>query len=70
MEDAIISLAPAGLQFIFILLFAFDHGHRFEQTRHVGDLFISVGMLAFLPFCVRRLRTAWRTRAFTAPATR
>jgi hypothetical protein len=66
MEDTIISLTPAAAQLGICLYLAATEFLEYRQTSRVGYLVLAVILCLFLPFCLHRLRTAWRTRALSA----
>jgi hypothetical protein len=69
MEDTIIALTPAAAQLGICLFLAATELLQYRQTGHTGYLVIALLLCLLLPFHLHRLRTAWRTRAFTTPTT-
>ncbi len=68
MEDALIALTPAAAQLGITIFLAATQFIEYRQTGHAGYLILTLVLGLFLPFCLHRLRTAWRTRAITAPS--
>ncbi len=63
MEDTIITLTPAGTQLGVIIFLAATQFIEYRNTGRTGHLVLTAILCLFLPFCLRRLNTAWRNPA-------